>query len=82
MGIFDNKDYYPTPDTLIEQMLFGVDVKDKVVLEPSAGSGNIVDFLNKQGAKVIACEDNDQLRVILTKKCRILANDFLKVTLY
>ena len=39
-------DFYPTPREVIEQMLMGVEIQDKYVLEPSAGSGNIVDILN------------------------------------
>ena len=39
------KDFYPTPDNVIERMLANVDMYDKVILEPSAGKGNIVDFL-------------------------------------
>lgn len=43
------KDFYPTPDTLIEKMLEMIDIdkllKIKYVLEPSAGKGNIVNYL-------------------------------------
>lgn len=46
-------DFYPTPKEVIYQMLQGVDVRDKVVLEPSAGSGNIVKVLKEMGAKKI-----------------------------
>ena len=33
--MFD-KDFYPTPDSVIEQMLIGHDVAGKIILEPSA----------------------------------------------
>jgi hypothetical protein len=76
-----NKDFYPTPTNVIEQMTFGVDIRDKTVLEPSAGKGNIVDFLKGSGAKeVIACEINRDLAKIVSGKCRLLTDDFLKVT--
>lgn len=76
-----NKDFYPTPETVIEQMLCGTDVQGKVVLEPSAGKGNIVDYLKLVGAKeVIACESNQELLKILRTKCRVIAEDFLAVT--
>ena len=46
-------DFYPTPTEVIERMLMGVDVTDKYILEPSAGSGNIVDVLNERAAKQV-----------------------------
>lgn len=76
-----NRDFYPTPDSVIERMLFPVDIRGKVILEPSAGKGNIVDYLQKNGAReVIACELNGDLARIVSGKCRLLADDFLKVT--
>ena len=39
-----NRDFYPTPIDVIEKMLIGVDISGKIILEPSAGSGNIVDY--------------------------------------
>lgn len=76
-----NKDFYPTPEHVIQHMLYGYEVHGKTVLEPSAGSGNIVDYLNSQGAKqVLACEIEPKLRLILDGKCRLIANDFLTVT--
>ena len=33
-----NRDFYPTPDSVIERMLFPVDIRGKVILEPSAGN--------------------------------------------
>lgn len=29
-----NRDFYPTPDSVIERMLFPVDIRGKVILEP------------------------------------------------
>lgn len=43
----DNPDFYPTPVEVIEQMMMGEDIIGKTILEPSAGSGNIVDWLKK-----------------------------------
>lgn len=76
-----NRDFYPTPVDVIEKMLIGVDISGKIILEPSAGSGNIVDYLNSRGAKkVIACETVEKLRRTLGGKCDIIADDFLTVT--
>lgn len=75
------KDFYPTPENVIEQMLQGHDVTGKIILEPSAGSGNIVGYLQKCFTKeVIACEINEKLRRIVESKCRVIGDDFLKVT--
>ena len=71
-------DFYPTPEEVIAQMIFPEDVKGKRFLEPSAGSGNIVDYLKKYGAKSVeACEKQDDLRVIVASKCSVIAGDFL-----
>ena len=41
-----NKDFYPTPENLISKMFSKVNKKSiKNILEPSAGKGNIVDYL-------------------------------------
>ena len=74
------RDFYPTPEKVIEEMLQGHEVAGKIVLEPSAGSGNIVGYLQKNFAKdVIACEINEKLRRIVESKCRVVADDFLTV---
>lgn len=75
-----NKDFYPTPIEVINDMLFGLDLFGKEVLEPSAGSGNIVDELNKLGAIVSACEIEPKLRQILNDKCDLIGTDFTKLT--
>lgn len=75
------KDFYPTPVNVIEIMLANIWVHDKVILEPSAGKGNIVDYLQICNAKeVIACEINADLRKILAGKCNLIAADFFDVT--
>ncbi len=73
-------DFYPTPDEVIIKMLQGYEVSGKTILEPSAGKGNIVEYLKREGAEVIACENEPNLLKILTGKCKILRGDFLKVT--
>ena len=75
-----NKDFYPTPLEVINDMIFGLDVYNKEVLEPSAGSGNIVDVLNDLGANVSACEIEPKLRNVLQNKCDLIGDDFLKLT--
>lgn len=72
-----NADFYPTPESVIEQMMIGQDVTNMTILEPSAGSGNIVNWLNEHGAReVLACEIEPRLRRMLCG-CRIVGDDFL-----
>lgn len=74
-----NRDFYPTPDSVIETMLSNSDIAGKTVLEPSFGSGNIVRYLNSNGAaRVLGCEINDTLRAA-AKDCEVIGADFLKV---
>ena len=73
-----NKDYYPTPDHVIDMM--GIDCQNKIVLEPSAGKGNIVEWLFENGAEnVLACEKNPDLAEIVKTKARFIGHDFLAV---
>lgn len=48
--MFD-KEFYPTPLPVLD--LMGIDAFNKVVLEPSAGKGDIVDYLKNNGAKSV-----------------------------
>jgi hypothetical protein len=69
--------FYPTPEDVIELMCGDLVLTGAVVLEPSAGSGNIVDYLKKHGSEVIACEIDDDLRSILSPKCKVIGEDFM-----
>lgn len=86
----DNKDFYPTPETIINKMLCDIDFKMiHSILEPSAGKGNIVESIKKKEKfysstynKVnydIDCIEADQnLQSILKgKNFRVVYNDFL-----
>ena len=86
----DNKDFYPTPQNLIDKMLDGLDWKMiHTILEPSAGKGNIVealkkkeDFNNRWYTTIklnIDCIENDiNLRAVLKEKdFRVVHDDFL-----
>ena len=71
--------FYPTPLEVIQQMLYIVDTKDKHVLEPSAGKGDILD--NIHNAKSLSCcEIDENLRSILKdKNYNILEQNFLNL---
>jgi len=77
--MFD-QEFYPTPIEVVERMLSGIDVCGKVILEPSAGKGDIIDILKQRGASVIACELHSELAIISAKKADVfLTNDFFDV---
>lgn len=76
-----NQDFYPTPESVVYSMLQGSEVNGKIILEPSAGKGNIIRVLQKEGAKeVISCELNDELSAIVKGISRFLKPNFLDVT--
>ena len=75
-----NRDFYTTPREVFDMMTQGESLADAVVLEPSAGSGNIVRFCKEDGARYVkACEINDTLRNSLYNECNVIAPDFLTV---
>lgn len=75
-----NSDFFPTPYNVIQTMLEGIEIANKVILEPSAGKGNIVDYLNDNCAKeVLICESNEDLAQIVKHKGRFIKPDFLTV---
>lgn len=84
------KDFYPTPEHLINKMLFGVDFRMiKSILEPSAGKGNIAEKIrekeklyttnyNKFSFDLDCIEADQNLQHILKgKNFRVVYNDFL-----
>ncbi len=86
----DNKDFYPTPENIINKMLFDIDFKMiHSILEPSAGKGNIADRIrekeklystnyNKFSFDLDCIELDQNLQHILKGKgFRVVYNDFL-----
>ena len=56
-----------------------LDCKDKVILEPHAGKGNIVDFCKENGAKeVLTFEINKDLQEIVKRKSTLIGDDFFQ----
>lgn len=86
----DNKDFYPTPEAIINKMLCDIDFRIiQSILEPSAGSGNIVEAIkkkekfysttyNKFSYDIDCIEADANLQHILKgKEFRVVYNDFL-----
>ena len=61
MSLF-SPDFYPTPSEVAALMLDPLDLRGKTILEPSAGSGNLVrECLARGAAEVLWCEKEPQL---------------------
>lgn len=82
-----NKDFYPTPEHLISKMFSKVNKNIiKNILEPSAGKGNIVDYLKnlksyqRYGNFEIDCieKDNELRKFLKGKDYKVIFDDFLK----
>lgn len=74
-----HQEFYPTPIEVLEQMQ--IDCSQKVVLEPSAGKGNIVDFLiDNDAQEVLTYEINKDLQKIVRTKSTLLGDDFFQCT--
>lgn len=78
-----NPDFYPTPPEVAATMLDPLDLRGRTVVEPSAGSGNLVREALARGAEeVMAAETEPNLRAILAgiTSCRLIGADWLAVT--
>ena len=78
-----NPDFYPTPPEVAATMLDPLDLRGRIVVEPSAGSGNLVQAALARGAEeVLCCEPEPKLRAILAAitGSRLISNDWLAVT--
>lgn len=82
--MFD-KEFYPTPHEVIAEMLRHADIKkENYILEPSAGKGDILDYISKvnrayETPKLYAIEKHPELRMILNEKnYKVIGDDFLE----
>lgn len=77
-NMFD-PEFYPTDHKILDQI--DIDVNGKIVFEPQAGKGNIVDYVKAKGAlRVIGCEKHPELREILKAKCQVIGTDSFQIT--
>lgn len=80
-----NKNFYPTPRIGIVALLEGIEARDlagKVLLEPSAGKGDILDYIETfcgryLKPKVICMEIEPKLQAILQENYTLIGGDFL-----
>ncbi len=70
--------FYPTPDSVIRQLVRPYYNQHGLALEPSAGRGDIVAALTHHGLQVNCCEISPDLRAILISKgYKVIGTDFL-----
>lgn len=79
-----HEEFYPTPPSLVAKLLAGIDIDGCNILDPSAGSGNILDgvtnriFRHSAQPKIYAIEIVPELQAILRqKKYRLIGDNFL-----
>lgn len=80
MSTMFQEEFFPTPLSVITRMLQGLDLKQKLILEPSAGAGDIVDFISglRYNCKIYCCEVNPDLQFTLQGKgYKLVHDDFL-----
>ena len=89
--MFNNKDYFPTPDWLIDKMIESIDLRIMAnILDPSAGKGNILDRIKEKTKdsrysklNLYAIEiDTNLLAILKDKNYKILHNNFLTYETY
>lgn len=81
-----NEQFYPTPDDIVQKYIIDTLKKEQftanpLVLEPSAGRGNIADAIRDAypSARVDVCEINPLRREILElKNYNVVGDDFMK----
>lgn len=72
-----HSEFYPTPPEVIQMM--NLDCKNRVILEPHAGKGNIVDYCLSNGAKeVLSIEINKDLQHIVKQKSTLIGENFFE----
>jgi hypothetical protein len=86
-----NDDFYPTPFELLKKLNIKLD-RDMFILEPSAGKGDIIDFINKKyffknhNADPLNIDcielDSNLIHILKGKGCRVVHNDFLSFNTY
>lgn len=78
-----NPDFYPTPKKIIHKMVDPYSWTDRCILEPSAGKGDILDYLTdtrygKRTLKTAAIENDPELQATLRGKgYQLVGDDFL-----
>lgn len=71
--------YYPTPPSVVDLVLNGIDLRGERVLEPSCGCGRFLDAMNKAGARCVGIEfDPGRAAQSRAKGHNVLVANFLE----
>jgi len=79
----DNRDFYPTPEALFRRLLSGKRFLDGLILEPSAGKGDmiryIIDMMGRRESYPIDAIENDPrlVNTLMGAGYNVVWNDFL-----
>lgn len=84
---FNAEEFYPTPENVLDKLTMGIDwIKTQCVLEPSAGKGNIADYISERARiarwnndiEIDCIEIDDDLKSTLKgKEYRVVHDDFM-----
>jgi predicted rRNA methylase YqxC with S4 and FtsJ domains len=70
-----HSEFFPTNEETLD--LMQLDAEGKIILDPSAGSGSILDYALRYGAKrTLAIEITNELRSIVKEKHELIGKDF------
>lgn len=78
----DGLDFFPTPETVADQMIEAAEISPEMaVLEPSAGMGHIADRIREAGAEPEVIELSEDRRELLKEKGYYVQpyNDFMQM---
>ena len=79
----DNKDFYPTPEALFRRLLSGKRFLDGLILEPSAGKGDMIKFIidmmgRRESYPIDAIENDPRLvNTLMGAGYNVVWDDFL-----
>lgn len=81
--MFNNKTFYPTPESLIRRMVSKVKKGPQKILEPSAGKGDIIRYIDEElgyrrNIDISAIEIDEELQATLRGNgVKVIDTDFL-----
>ena len=71
-------EFYPTPANVAHDMCALVDIQGKVVLEPHAGKGDLINIIKEYNPKeILSCEKNRDLASICSNISTFIGDDAL-----
>jgi hypothetical protein len=81
-----HEEFFPTPKSVIRKLIepYKKGLTERVILEPSAGKGDIIDYIKANGSEyyqpdIYAIEQSEELKSILHGKgIRVIGSDFLQ----